>query len=273
MSNAARRVFGVLVVLVAMAGPAAAAGLPDILGIQLGMPLRDANAKVQAQFPKGQIQVTTTQLQTIAKPVIRSFVCAAGENAEGKESDIVTVNVTLPPNKQVVWNIVRQHHFPGQGTLKTTLVSSLRAKYGKETRGYNTQNRATTDDKELTRMVWLVDEQGRPATPPPLSSGGADPLFGSCPGGINAGTVAEVAPAYNGNAGYKWCLTSWTAVTVVLIEPPHMPELYSQMEMSATSLPLAAQAGAVTAKWMQDISEGQRKQELEKAAQQEKTKL
>ena len=269
MTDAARRVRGVLVAVLAVAGPAAAAGLPDILGIRLGMPLKEAYAKVQAQFPKNKIQENTTQLPTIAKPVIRYFV-SSGAAVEGQESDTVTVNVTFPPNKQVVWNIVRQHVFPGKGTLKTTFLASLREKYGKETRAYNGQGRPTTDDKEFSRIVWLMDEQGRPATPPDSR---VDVLYGACPGGINAGNVAEIAPADNGNADYKWCLSSYTAVTVTLNGVSHMPELYSQMEMSATSLPLAARAGAVTAKWQQDIAEGARKQELEKAAQQEKPKL
>ena len=33
----------------------AAAEMPDILGIQLGMPVRDAYAKLQAQLPKNKV--------------------------------------------------------------------------------------------------------------------------------------------------------------------------------------------------------------------------
>ena len=51
-------------------------GLPDILGIQLGMPAREAHAKLQGQFPKNNLQVMSTNLPTIEKPVISSFQSA-----------------------------------------------------------------------------------------------------------------------------------------------------------------------------------------------------
>lgn len=52
-----------------------------------------------------------------------------------------------------------------------------------------------------------------------------------------------------------------------------LPELYSRMQVRIVSLPFAARAGEATMKWKQDIAEGQHKQELEKAKQQEKPKL
>jgi hypothetical protein len=47
-----------------LTGPAVAEGLPDILGIQLGMPARDAHAKLQAALPKNKIQVMSENLPT-----------------------------------------------------------------------------------------------------------------------------------------------------------------------------------------------------------------
>src|SRR5262245_42216970 len=80
---------------------ASAEGMPDLLGIQLGMPARDAHAKLQAQIPKNQIQVTSTNLPTIEKPVITTFQSAPAQQIMmGMEGDVVTVDVTLPPNKQ-----------------------------------------------------------------------------------------------------------------------------------------------------------------------------
>jgi len=49
--------------------------------------------------------------------------------------------------------------------------------------------------------------------------------------------------------------------------------LYSQMRVVAVSLPLAVRAAEATSKWKKDIAEGQHKQDIEKAKQQEKPKL
>ena len=50
-------------------------------------------------------------------------------------------------------------------------------------------------------------------------------------------------------------------------------ELYSRMIIGVVSLPFARRAREATMKWKQEIAEGQHKQELEKAKQQEKPKL
>ncbi len=52
-----------------------------------------------------------------------------------------------------------------------------------------------------------------------------------------------------------------------------VPELYSRMQVGIVSVPFARRAGEATMKWKQDIAEGQHKQDLEKAKQQEKPKL
>jgi hypothetical protein len=157
------------VVLITLVGHAAAEGLPDILGIQLGMPAREAHAKLQAKIPKNQIQVTSTNLPSIEKPVISSFQSLPKQTIMmGDEADTVTVDVTLPPNKQAVWRINRLHYFPGKGIPKTTLLASLREKYGKETRAM-IGSKPTTDESHITNLLWLMDEQGRQATPSPSS--------------------------------------------------------------------------------------------------------
>lgn len=61
-------------------------------------------------------------------------------------------------------------------------------------------------------------------------------------------------------------------MNVVLMDS-EVPELYSRMQVGIVSLPFARRAGEATMKWKQEIAEGQHKQELEKAKQQEKPKL
>jgi hypothetical protein len=261
-------------ILITLAGHAAAGGLPDVLGIQLGMPARDAHAKLQAQLPQNNLQVMSTNLPTIEKPVITSFQSAPKQTmAMGDEFDQVTVDVTLPPNKQAVWRVDRQHYFPGKGILKTTLLASLREKYGKESRAMASNGRAATNESQITSLLWLMDEQGRPGTLPPLS-GMVDPLT-SCKASAegNGALLVESPPPYSGsNPDYSWCLSNYTAVYAMLSQSDP-PELYNTMRIMVVSLPFAARAGEATMKWKKDIAEGQHRQDIEKAKQQEKPRL
>ena len=266
--------FGSVAIVLTMSSLALAEGLPDVLGIQLGMPVREAHAKLQAQIPKNPIQVTTTNLPTIEKPVISSFQSLPKQTIMiGDEADTVTVDVTLPPNKQAVWRVAREHFFPNKGIPKKTLLASLREKYGKESRAITSGGKATTDESHIMGLLWLMDEQGHLATLPP-SSGMVDPLT-SCKAsaeGNGAMFVESPPPTTFASADYKWCLSNYTAVNVTFMDG-ELPELYSRMIVGIVSLPFAVRAGEATMKWKQEIAEGQHKQELEKAKQQEKPKL
>jgi len=84
-------------VLMAINASTAAAEVPDILGIQLGMPAREAHAKLQTELPKNKIQVISTNLPTLEEPVMASFVSEPTQTIMmGMVSDRVTVDVTLP---------------------------------------------------------------------------------------------------------------------------------------------------------------------------------
>ena len=266
-------VFGVLssVVMVALYTANAAAEMPDVLGVQLGMPARDAHAKLQAQIPNNKIQVMSDNLPTIDKPVITSFSSAPAEPIMmGKEGDQVSVDVTLPPNKQAVWRVVRQHYFANKGIPKTTLLASLREKYGKETLTNVGQVKPATDDSQIQHLLWLFDDQGRPA---PLPS---KPQNDACMGleEVKLSKIEVYANLYKGkDSKTDWCYSSYNAVFVGAIQSSDTPELYSHMRVVAVSLPLALRAVEATSKWKKDIAEGQHKQDIEKAKQQEKPKL
>src|SRR5512134_3665027 len=100
--NAVRKtLIGSIGMVVVLTNHAAAGGLPDIFGIQLGMPAREAHAKLQGQFPKNNLQVMSTNLPTIEKPVISSFQSLPKQTIMmGDEADTVTVDVTLPPKNR-----------------------------------------------------------------------------------------------------------------------------------------------------------------------------
>jgi hypothetical protein len=272
MNTKTKSTFASVMLIVALASHAAAEGLPDILGIQLGMPARDAHAKLQAQLVKNKIQMQSTNLPTIEKPVIYSILSAPAETITmGKEADQVKVDVTLPPNKQTVWRVDRTHYFQGNGIPKTTLLASLREKYGKESRAADSQGKPTTDDKQVLALLWLMDEQGHPAALPPLN-GIVDPIA-TCPRRADAPHVVETPLPNYGNKDLAWCLSAYTAVNVEFQQNSAMPELSTQMYVMVVSLPLGRRAGEATMKWKQDIAEGKYKQDLEKAKQQDKPKL
>lgn len=266
-----------ITVVVALISHAATEGMPDILGIQLGMPARDAHAKLQTQLPKNKIQISSDNVPTIDKPVIKAFTSAPPEQIMmGMEGDVVTVDVTLPPNKQAVWRVVRQHYFPNKGIPKTSLIASLREKYGKETLTNVPQGKPAADDSKIENVLWLFDEQGRPAplpSAPGLTTSISLTLCISGADGLQLGLVEVYADLYKGtNPQNDWCYKSFTAVFAGLVESSP-PELYSQMRMVTVSFPLALAASEATLKWKKGIAEGQHQQDLEKAKQQEKPKL
>jgi hypothetical protein len=271
-------IIGGIAIFLAVTTHAAAEGLPDILGIQLGMPAREAHAKLQAALPKNKVQVQSTNLPTIDKPVITSFSATPAEQISmGMEGDQVTVDVTLPPNKQAVWRVDRNHFFPGKGIPKTTLLASLREKYGKETLTNVNMGKPAADDSKIQNLLWLFDEQGRPAPLPTASEYNTMLNLATCISGAgssaNLGLIEVYADLYKGqNPQNDWCYAHFTAVYATVSESVP-PELYSQMLLEVVSMPFVLQASEATLKWKKDIAAGQHRQDLEKAKQQEKPKL
>lgn len=273
---------GGLAIVVVLTTHAAAEGMPDILGLQLGMPARDAHAKLQAQLPKNRMQIDSDNMPTIEKPVIKSFSSMPPQQIMmGQEGDEVKVDVTLPPNKQTVWRVVRQHYFPNKGIPKTTLLASLREKYGKETTSNLSQGKPAADDTKIESLLWLFDEEGRPVSLPSAPGGkGLDYQtslsLSGCANGtwdIHLGLIEVYADLYKGNNPQNdWCYAHYTAV-YALLSQSDPPELYGQMRMSVMSFPMALRASEATLKWKKDIAAGKHQQDIEKAKQQDKPKL
>ena len=251
-----------MMMVLALTGNAAAEGMPDILGIQLGMPARDAYAKVQAGLPKNKLQVETKTFPTIEKPVTASFTSVPQQaTMMGMEGDSLRVYVTLPPNKQAVWYVERNHLFPDKGIAKANLLSSLRKKYGKETVAWIVTGTPTTDDTKVTALVWLFDEQGHPGALP------SNMRIENCTWGP---TLAE--SSLPPHVVRNWCHTSFIAV-IATLSVSSTPELYDQMTLTMVNVPFGLRAGDATVNWKKDIAEGGHKRDVEKGKQQEEPKL
>jgi hypothetical protein len=152
----------------------------------------------------------------------------------GMEGDQVTVDVTLPPNKQAVWRVIRDHFFANKGIPKTTLLASLRQKYGKESLTNVSQGKPAADDSHIQTILWLFDEQGRPA-PLPSAPGKAAPDFTttqtltSCSTGADAlhlGLVEVYADLYKGKNPQK--------IGVINLTPLCLPRLSNRIYRSCT---------------------------------------
>jgi len=269
--NRSRLVVGTLAFVSSLwIAEAAADGLPDVLGIRLGMPLKDARAQLQAQLPKNSLSERSDNLPTIDKPVVYSF----NLQPTGDEWDRVTVDVTMPPGDQVVWRVTRLYRLPGKGIPKATLLASLREKYGKETLTNFNRPKPAANDSEIAGLLWLFDEQGHPAALSTIPGGNPRQTVNDCSDfGVDAGPGDAYVTLYKGKDPIKdWCYDHYVAV-VALVSESDPPELYRELDIEVVSKPMSAHSALATAKWKKDIAEGQHKQDLEKAAQQAKPKL
>jgi hypothetical protein len=130
---------------------AATAGFLDIVGIKLGMPLKDALAIVKARNPNIKMQPDTT-LEFEALPGV---VMAPAYTGHGKVSDDVTESIglllTVAPNEAFVDGVWRHVSFgkPVSRSPVDTILSGMRKKYGQES------------VKEDARLLWVFDAQGQ----------------------------------------------------------------------------------------------------------------
>jgi hypothetical protein len=133
--------------------------LPDVMGINLGMPVPQAVAIVKSKWPAGQVNLFYTKFANSSDPAWISRVTAkrpgTGLNQANSVDDI-TVFFSAPPNPQVVVQVLRTSSMIPP-TARGNLIAALRQKYGpelKQAQGYN--------------MAWEFDEQGQPVAKMPM---------------------------------------------------------------------------------------------------------
>ena len=138
----------------------APAGPPAIVGLQLGMPLREAFTLLQTEYPAHKLDTAATDLPTIGKPVLNGF--AVGLSPVRSADEWITVEVTPPPAPQVVWRVRR--YLGRQKMYRANVIDSLRQKYGKETA--ELVGESVADDRHASTLYWVYDEHWRPEKPP-----------------------------------------------------------------------------------------------------------
>lgn len=128
--------------------------LPDVMGINIGMPVQQAIAVVKSKWPVDRVKVFYAKFPNSSIPPWISRVSASrpgtGLNM-GNSVDDITVFFSAPPNPQVVLQISRTAIMVPP-TARGNLVAALRQKYGHEMKPLRT----------FTNMAWEFDEQGQP---------------------------------------------------------------------------------------------------------------
>jgi hypothetical protein len=161
---------------------AGAAGFIDIVGIKLGMPVRDAVQAVRAANADMKVYpVDIARLEALPQTELTASAFAQ-TNSQGQGGEAIGLALTLPPNEAYVWGVTRSIRFAAQEMpTAETLVASLRTKYGPDSFKVS-----GTD-----QMVWIFDVQGRQ-----VAAQKAQAVFSSCSAAI--WHIAAYAPASSG---------------------------------------------------------------------------
>lgn len=138
----------------------------DVVGIKLGMTVKDAMLALKADNPRMTLAPATLEFEAFTEPLLfsvagteaptpgpNSLPSRAGENVE--------ILFTVPPNQEVVWAVRRTYFFAGaeRPSLQNTL-DALHRKYGPETMP------ADPDPRNPTKgIIWVYDGQGKPMGP------------------------------------------------------------------------------------------------------------
>ena len=108
-------------------------GLPDVVGIRPGMSAQEAYNILKARSNGAKVGVAQAMLTGISQPVaVIMSVQAMGTSP----AEVITVWLTFPPEKQVVWGIRRTLNFEaGKEPTRAAIMDGLRQKYGPEIHG------------------------------------------------------------------------------------------------------------------------------------------
>jgi len=126
-------VVGLLSLALVVAAPALAqppSGVPDVAGIRPGMSAQEAYDALKARSNGANVGIAQTQLPGVSQPVVVLMSLAV---LDSSPAETITVMLTYPPGKQVVWGIRRRLEFErGKEPTKVAIMKNIREKYGPE---------------------------------------------------------------------------------------------------------------------------------------------
>ena len=230
-------------------GKAAAAGLPDIIGIRLGMPLREAFTILQTTHPSEKLGTSAISMPGIEKPVLSDFFFPISSSGQER----VDVYMTPPPNQQVVWKVKRQ--LARQKIYRANLISSLREKYGKEA----ATSPLVANDQQLTDMWWVVDEQGRPSSQQPYANGRL--IVNDCLGPAGSWFAPDNLERMLANPDLKrdWCDSYGIGIHASI---SYGAEITSEFAVEIFHYPLAMRSAKAETTFVNDAVKRQQQQQI-----------
>jgi hypothetical protein len=136
-------------------GPLDPAKLPDIGGVHIGEGSEQAVAALKKIHPGAQLTAIPQSANLPSAGVTLNF----GKYQPPPSWDNTSVNFTFDSNQQTVYSVYRDVRYE-PNISKQNLIDALRQKYGKETAAANESYGEANDDAAITKMWWLIDEQG-----------------------------------------------------------------------------------------------------------------
>lgn len=241
-----------------------AIGFPDIAGLRIGMPLREAFTILQTAHPGAKLGTYPIDIPGIGKPVLEGF--SFGYASLAPQAERVVVDVTPPPNQQVVWKVRR--YLAQQKIYRANVLSSLREKYGKET----ATSPAVANDQQIRDMWWVLNEQGRPEKlpPPGVHWQTGDQLVNDCARTFVTGDPGGSWFAPNNLEGQlknldssEWCKLSGVALHASVPTTDIVETLYVEM----FDVPLAVRSGSAEMRFVNDVGKRQQQQQIDQSKQ------
>jgi hypothetical protein len=138
--------------LVVILSAASVAAQPEVAGIRAGMTLQRARNLLRTYNAKGSIQIGRTQIPELGSesyPAAVLYKIAARQG--GDPTELIQLEITLPPEKPLVWAMVHRRLFP-HGEQRTSLLARLRQQFGRENYGLT---------MPIVNLYWAFDERGR----------------------------------------------------------------------------------------------------------------
>jgi hypothetical protein len=134
---------------------AAKAGFLDVVGIKLGMPVKEAVEALKAHDANFKVQpITLRQYEALPGVVMTPILLAPNPGGPSAVSgDDFTLFVTYAPNEAFLWGISRNLGFGRQDSRPTVenTLAGLRKKYGPE----------STRQPGGDRLIWIYDAHGQ----------------------------------------------------------------------------------------------------------------
>ena len=241
--------------------------MPDVVGIHLAQPARDAEGSLRSQYAKGEYRAWTEPLPPIPVPVVLGYTINSNAvGAAGNEQ--IAVEITPPPNPQVVWRVNR---FMNRIHVnRATLLASLREKYGKESIAFSLNiDYPAKNDKEIQLMYWLIDERGAHVAAPRSAKTLSDCGFYAPQQGVKPDPQL-----FRGEASTdavfqdKWNSTSCIGTIVnIQADQGRDPDIIESMYATVVDVPLYLRSTSATAAAWKAAADKARQQDLEKSKQ------